>query len=243
IRSVSANPDFKLLIGGSAASDEIVSAVIQITVDDTVNAASVATIKLQDEDCKITDLDKFKCGAPVQIDLGYVGATKTVFKGEVTGLRASFPRRGNQVLLVIAQDKFHRLRRNRRLKTYLNMTDSAAVQEVAGAAGLSAEVHATPITQNAILQWNQADADFVLERASLFAYEAFVDDAKLVFRKPKLSAAEATTIEWHEKLRHFNTSISLHKQHKKVTVLAWDMMAKAPLEASAEEGQERDLMG
>lgn len=240
---MSANPDFKLLIGGSAASEEIISAVIQITVDDAVNAASVATIKLQDEDCKVTDLDKFKCGAPIQIDLGYVGATKTVFKGEITGLRASFPRRGNQVLLVIAQDKFHRLRRNRRQKTFLSMKDSAAVEEVAREAGLSAEVEATPIKQDSILQWNQTDADFVLERASLFAYEAFVDDAKLVFRKPKLGDAEVATIEWHQKLRHFATSISLHQQHKQVTVRAWDMLKKAPLEASAGEGDERDLMG
>ncbi len=239
----SSNPDFKVYVAGRPLADDVVTAVIQITVDDSVGAAAVATIKLRDDGCKISDEGPFKCGAPIKVDLGLVGSTQTVFVGEVTGLRAAFPRRGNQTLLVIAQDKFHRLRRNRRQKTYLNTKDSDAVSQAAQAAGLTAQADATPITQESILQWNQTDADFVLERASLFGFEAFVDDGKLIFREPKLTDSEAVTIEWHQALKHFTTSISLHQQQKELKVRAWSMKDKEMLEFSAATGDERDLMG
>lgn len=237
--------DFKIYDAGSLVGDEVRQAVIQITVDDAIGQASVATIKLLDENSKLSDGTKFKVGNEVKIDLGYVGTTKQVFMGEVTGWQGAFPRRGNQTLTVIAKDKFHRLRRNRRQKTFSEMKDSDAVSEAAQEAGLSmGTVDPTPITQNCIIQWNETDADFILERANLFGWETFVDDkGKLVFRKPDLAGSKVATLEWHKELRTFSTSLALHDQQKELKVTAWDMVAKTKLEASALEGDERNTMG
>lgn len=241
----SRKPDFKIYVGGNPIKDEYVAAVIQVTVDDAVNAAALATIKFRDDGAKVSDKGPFKIGAEVVIHLGYVGATEQVFLGEVTAHKASFPRRGNQTLLVIAQDKFHRLRRNQRQKTFLEMKVSDAIAQVASnAEGISSsDAEATAIKQDSILQWNQTDADFVLEQASLLGYEAFVDEAKLVFRKPKVNDAAVITIKWHAALRHFSTSVSLHRQQKELKVGAWNMLDKAAIIGSAAVGQERDLMG
>ncbi len=237
-------PDFKIYDNGSPIPDEVVSAVIQITVDDALDAAAVATIRLRDDLCWLSNDTKFKIGNEIKVELGYVGQTQQVFIGEVTGWKGSFPRRGNQTLTVIAQDRFHRLRRNRRQKTFLEMKDSEAVSAAATAVDgiTSAQCTATPIKQDCIIQWNQTDADFILERASLYGMEVYVDDAKLIMRDPKLSDAPVATLEWHKQLQHFSTSISLLRQQKEVKVTAWNMDGKVALEATAKENDERNLM-
>lgn len=237
-------PDFQVKVDGSPISDDIVAAVIQITVDDALDAAAVATIKLRDDYSQVSDDHPFGLGAEIEICLGYVGDANTaVFNGEITGYRGAFVRRGNQTLTIVCHDKFHRLRRNRRSKTYLSAKDSDVISQAASAAGLSTDVEATPLTQDAIIQLNQTDADFILERAGLFGYEVYVDDGKLVARKPDLSGGPVTTLIWHEELRHFSVAIDLSRQQKEVKVQAWDMTNKQLVTASAKTGKERDLMG
>lgn len=236
-------PDFKITEDGTPIPDDVVAAVIQITVDDVLDGAAVATVRLRDEGAALSSGSHFSIGAELVIELGYVGDTSQVFVGEVTGWKGGFPRRGNPTLTVVAQDRFHRLRRNRRRKTFLEMKDSDAIAEVASAAGLSPKVTATPVQQHSIIQWNQSDADFVLERAGLFDLEVFVDGKTLVVREPALDAASVAKIRWHEELHNFTTAASLARQHKQLKVSAWDMTRKQRVEAVVAKGKERSLMG
>ena len=143
----------------------------------------------------------------------------------------------------MAHDRFHLLRRNRRSKTSLQVKDSDVIAQAAQAAGLSAKVSATPVTHEAILQFNQTDADFVLERAALCGFETFVEGKELICRPPELSASPVATLIWHEELRHFETTISVAGQHQELTAQAWDMKAKQLVTATAKEGSERGKMG
>ncbi|MGE0712954.1 MAG: phage late control D family protein [Planctomycetota bacterium] len=237
-------PDFKIKVDGSPIADKLVSAVIHVTVDDALDAAAVATIKLRDKASEVSNDHPFKVGAAIEICLGYVSnCTTVVFKGEVTGHQGSFVRRGNQTLVVICHDKFHRLRRNRRSASHLKVKDSDVITKAAQAAGLSADVKASPFTQEIIHQLNQTDADFVLERAAQIGREVYVDDAKLVCREPDLKGSKVTTLEWHMQLRHFQVAIDVSRQTKEAKVQAWDMVQKKRIEASAKKGKERDLMG
>jgi uncharacterized protein len=236
--------DFKISDGGSPIADEVRESLVQITVDDMLDAAAVATVKLRDPDGVLSSGTKFKIGNELKIELGYVGSGVTeVFKGEITGWKGAFVRRGGQTLTIVAQDKFHRLRRNRQQKTFLNMKDSAAVQQAATAAGITATVEDTGVNQDAISQWNQSDADFILQRANVYGFECFYDGTTLQFRKPKLDGAAAVTLEWHKKLKSFTVALSLEAQQKDVKVSSWDMVQKAPVTSSVAKGQERSMMG
>lgn len=236
--------DFKLSDNGSPVADVVRQAVVQITVDDMLDAAAVAMVKLRDTDGALSDGSKFKVGNELKIELGYVGsAVQEVFKGEVTGWKGAFVRRGGQMLTIIAQDKFHRLRRNRRQKTFLNMKDSDAISQVCSGAGLTASAEATTITQDVICQWNLSDADFILQRASALGLEVFFDGGQLQVRKPKLDDAAAATLEWHDKLKSFNVVLSMQGQQKDLKVSSWDMKQKAPIAATVAKGQERSMMG
>lgn len=236
--------DFKLSEAGSPVSDTVRQAVLQITVDDLLDAAAVAMIKLRDADGALSDGSKFKIGNELKIELGYLGSSvQEVFKGEITGWKGAFVRRGGQTLTVIAQDKFHRLRRNRRQKTYLNMKDSDAIAQVVQGAGLTAEAEATTVTQDVICQWNQTDADFLLQRAAAAGREVFFADGKLKVREPRLDDAAAVTLEWHEALKSFNVVLSLQSQQKDLKVSSWDMKQKAAISATVAKGEERSMMG
>lgn len=236
--------DFKIYDAGSLLTDAIRKDVIQITVDDMLDAAAIATVKLRDEGGLHSDGSKFKVGNELKIELGYLGsALVEVFKGEVTGWKGAFPRRGGRTLTVTAHCKFHRLRRNRRQKTFLNMKDSVVVQQVAQAAGLTAEVETTPVTQDVVCQWNSTDADLILQRAQALGYECFVKGAVLKFRKPALSDGAAATLEWHKGLKSLNLVLSLESQQADLKVSSWDMKQKAPVTATVAQGSERDMMG
>lgn len=237
-------PDFKITDNGSPIANDVVADVIQITVDDTTDEASLATIKISDKGFRRSDGSILGVGNEVKIELGYVGDTMEVFAGEVTGWRGAYPRRGGGTLTIVAQDKFHRLRRNRRSKTHTNVKDSDAVTQAGQAAGLTVEVGApTAVTQDSISQFNQTDADFILQKAKANGYEASFEKGKLKFRKPNLDAAAASTLKWHEELRSFTAVLKVAGQQADVKVSAWDMKQKAPISATATKGEEGSLMG
>ena len=240
----SSKPNFTVTVDGSPIRDDLISALVSITVDEPLDQAAVCAIKFRDDGAQLSSEHPFQVGATLEIGLGYVGeSTTNVFKGQVTGHKGAFARRANPTFTILGHDRFHLLRRNRRSKTFLQIKDSDAIKQVAQEAGLSAKVDATPITHEAIFQINQTDADFILERAAVLGYETFVEGSELRSRPPDLSAKAVATLIWHEELRHFETRISLANQHPELKVQAWSMKEKKLLEATAKKGQERSLMG
>jgi phage protein D len=235
-------PAFEVYDSGSKIGDALKARILQITVDDRVDQAAVAMIELSDEKDEVSGGKAFKVGNELKIELGYVGKTAVVFEGEVTGSKGTYPRRGPATFTVVGMDKFHRLRRNRRVETYLKMKDSDVASQVAGKAGLSCDAEATSLKLDYICQQNQTDADFLLERAKLYGYEVWVDGKTLKFRKPKLDEGAASKIKWHEQLKHLSTTISLLRAQE-VKVSAWNMKDKKGVSHSAKKGDELSLMG
>jgi len=241
-------PDCRITDAGRLLRQEIEHCLIGVTVDEPLGQAAVATIKLRDEEGAIAAKgDTFAIGNTVEVELGYVGKTERVFVGEVTAWRGGFTQRGRETLTVVCQDRFHRLRRNRRQKTFLEQTDAAIVQamsaELRQGGVNSVAADATPVTHDCVIQWNQTDADFILERAALHGYVVYVDDRTLRFKEPDLEAGPAATAEWHRTLYDFRTSISLTDQQDELQVTAWNMADKKPVQVTVTAGDERSRQG
>ena len=237
-------PDFQIYDDGSKIQDDMKSAVISIVVDERLDQAAVCTIELSDREGRLSDGKHFKLCSDLKVELGYVGTgTKTVFEGEVTGWKGAFPRRGPGTLTVIALDRFHRFRRERKQRTFKQMKDSEIVQQVAGDHGCSADTQATKVKHDYMVQFNQSDADFLLERASVNGHELWVDGKKLVFRQPKLDQGPATRIKWHENMKRFAPTLSLVHAHPSVKTTSWDMLQKKMVLSHAKKGDEVSLMG
>ncbi len=236
-------PDWKITEDGNPVSDAVNAAIVQIVVDERLDQASVCTIELRDEGGLHSDGSKFKVGAELKVSLGYVGATKVVFEGEITGWRGAFPRRGPQVLGVVAHDRFHRLRRARKSRTFLSMKDSEIVQQLVSDHGLSADASATQVKHDYVIQANQSDADFLLARAAANGFECFVDGKKLVFRAPALDGSPVAKLEWHKNLKRFAPTISLARVQTGVKATTYDVKQKQLVTENAKKGDELSLMG
>lgn len=235
-------PDFAIHDAGAALERGLLDKLLQVTVDEPLDGAAVATLRFRDEEGKLSSGSALAVGHELRVELGWVGGEKReVFLGEVVAWKGGFAQLGKETLTVVALDRFHRLRRNRRRKTWLQLKDSEVVSQVAGQAGLSTKVEATPVTHEALHQWNQTDADLVLERARLFGWVAYVHQKTLHFHPPRLGDGPVARVQWHADLHHFQCAISLLEQQQALKVTAWDMSRKQPLAASA--SSERDLMG
>lgn len=235
-------PDFELHDSGALLGRGVLDKLLQVTVDEPLDGAAVATLRFRDPEGAFSSGTTLAVGHELRVGLGWVGGSvQEVFLGEVVAWKGSFAQVGKETLTVVALDRFHRLRRNRRRKTWLNMTDSDVVAAVAAQAGLSAECEASPVTHEALHQWNQTDADLVLERAGLLGWVAYVHQKKLHFHPPRLDAGPVARVKWHEDLHDFSCATSLHDQQQELKVTAWRMGGKAPLTATAKT--ERDLMG
>lgn len=236
-------PDFLVEDGGQPITKTVRDSVIQITVDERLNQAAACTIELRDDGGVLSDGTKFKLGSEVRVGLGYVGKTKVVFEGEVTGWKGAFPRRGPRTLTVVAHDRFHRLRRERKQRSFLSMKDSEIAQKIAGEYGFSCDVKTSSVQHDYVLQANEPDADFLLERARASGYELFVEGKKLVFRAPKVDGAPAVKLKWHENMKRFAPTISVARTPTRVVATSYDMKQKKLVTATAKKGDEGASMG
>lgn len=171
---------------------------------------------------KWSDRDLFEIGKTLEIKLGYVEQSETLFTGEITGSdllcdSAHVPR-----LVVRGYDRAHRLTRSRQTHSFTNMTDSDIVQQIAARYGLTAETDTTTEVYPYVLQNNQTDAEFLEDRAHRIGFELFVRDRKLIFRARKHAAAESFTLQYPTDVQRISVFRSSMQQASAVTTRSWD---------------------
>ena len=144
----------------------------------------------------------FAPGAEVTIRLGYVDALEQVFDGEVTRVATSYGEQGSTIT-VEGHSRLHRLRGDTRTRSFLNATDGEIATAVALDAGLQAEVDRTETRYDHVVQANQSDYDFLLERARRIGFEVGVDGRSLLFRRRPDGSPSSLTLVWGDEQRAF----------------------------------------
>jgi phage protein D len=233
-----AAPDFTLTVGGSSVPLDVRGMVTRILARDSVSTAGTFEFDLTNWDAtegrvRWSDDSLFDPGKPVQIQLGYIEALGTVMDGEITGLEVTFPETGAPLLTVRGYDRFHRLRRGRRTRSYLQVKDSDLASQIAGDLGLTPDVEATAEVHPYLLQMNQTDVDFLLTRARAVGYELSVDEKTLHFRKSRHDRGKVVSLGMTTGLLSFRAYLSTADQVSKVAVRSWDHKAKEPLVGQA----------
>ncbi len=236
-------PDFQITCDGKKIPGNAQHSVISITIDQSLDMADMFHIKLQNEEFIWSDSDLFADGVKVKIELGYQGELHPAIEGEVTALQCSFPRRGTSTLTVTGLDKYHRLRRGRKSRSFLNVKDSDVARQIAGEYGLSAQVEDTGVVHPYLFQNNQADLDFLLERAAQTDYLVQIRDNTLIYQKPTLSKDRVVSLKWGLNLKQFRPAISLANQFTDVQVRAWDAREKREIVANARSNDLQSVMG
>ena len=238
-------PSFTVKVDGTDLSPDARGNVLEITVDERLDAPAAFSLELVNWDMAqqavtFSDDQLFRPGAVVEIELGHGTSTTHVITGEVTGLELQLSERVRSILVVRGYDRLHRLRRGRHTQSFKQAKDSDLATKLAKAAGLGDNVEDSGEVHAYLLQSDQTDLDFLLERARSCGYELLVDDKTLIFRKLRNARGKVETLSATGELLSVSAYLSTSNQVSEVSVLGWDPKAKKALVGRA---QARDLNG
>ena len=153
----------------------------------------------------------------------------TLFEGTVTGLEGQFPSGRSPEVTVLAEDRLQDLRMTRRTRSFADVSDAAAMRQIAGDYGLTADVTVNGPTHKILAQVNQSDLAFIRERAHVLDAEVWVN-GRTLHVKPRADRRETTvTLAYRIDLSAFSVLADLAHQRTTVTVAGWDVAGKSAI--------------
>jgi phage protein D/phage baseplate assembly protein gpV len=239
----SAITKFTVKVNGQKLAATVIDQILDVTVEQDVAIPEAFTLRLWDEPLVseeggdtafgLLSSDTFKLGASIDISLGQVNVEPaSVFKGEITSVEAEARSAGGILLTVRGYDKAHRLHRERKTRTFVQVTDSDVASTIAGDHGLTASASVSGPIHEHLYQDNQTDWEFLRGRANDLGCELYVRDSKLVMRLP---ASEGTTPthKMEQTLQRIRLRVSAPTQVSQVTVKGWDPKTKKAIVGTA----------
>lgn len=181
-------------------------------------------------------VDKVKLGAPVEISVkDEKDRLYTIFAGELTAVELEVAGELGPVIHLRGYDVRHRLRRGRSTRAFQDAKDSEAAEKIAGEIAVPIEVKGSSVTHEFLLQADQTDYDFLVQRAAAIGYELSVAEfgKKLLFRPIKVDGPKAAVLDLDGSVISFRGTCSILSQFDAVKVRGWDPLTKKELTAEA----------
>ena len=241
-------PQFKVFINGRELQVEVAVDIMSVTVSQYTEGADVFTIELNNwhsdrQEYKWSDNDQFAVGLEVEIKMGYFDNIQSLIKGEITAIEPEFHAEKAPTLKVQGYDRLHRFRRGRKTRSFIEVKDSQVAEQIARELKLQAQIEDTQIVQPYLLQNNQTNIDFLLERARRIRYEVDVQNRTLIFRAVANNRGKAITLVFKDKLKSFYPRLTTLGQVSEVIVRSWDPKTKKAIVGRARAGDETSKMG
>lgn len=231
-------PTFDMVVGYAPLPTLVAKSILDISVTEHLSPPSQFSFSLNDP--KLDFIKKegglFTEGIRVEISLGFVGNTRRMIVGEISGLTASFPSSGPATLQVEGFDLLHRLTRGTIYRTFggpdpnSGIPDSQIVTQIAGEASLTPSVETTPARNEPRVQNHKTDLAFLEELAGANGYYLWIDGDTLNFKSAP-PTAETISLERGKTLSSFSPRLSTTGQVNAVEVRGWDPIQKQPISA------------
>src|SRR6266404_4148731 len=245
-------PNFKVEVEGRELDPEAKGDVLDVKVTmDLDNLTSFdLTINNWDDKrfaFKYSDTTIFDVGNRVHVRMGYADDLRFMASGLISTLTPKFPESGSPTLGVTGVDAMLKLRDRKPVgsdvKKFVDRTDWQIAQEIAARNHLDVKVTEKGPRQPLVVQKNQDDAQFLMERAKRIDFDCFIridpDTGRdtLYFISPTDardgSKVRVYVFEWGKSLINFNPVLKLGQQVSKVTVRGWDPRTKKPISYTA----------
>ncbi len=220
----------EVLADGTALSAAVLEQLTGLRVKSSFGLPARATLRFDDIGYSIAAGTTFAIGSTITVQMA---AGQKLFTGEVTGVDLQLDR-GVPDFVVIADDLSYKMTLGNKVRSFAQMKYSDIVSTIAGEYGLSPTVDDSA-TMYDYVQQTDSDFGFLSEMAERLGYDWWIDDRKLMFRKPTAGPAGAV-LTVGEDLRQFSVRASaLHPGATKVT--GWTPKTKQGLigQASAAE--------
>jgi phage protein D len=245
-------PDYRILVNGQELHPDTKGDVLEVKVTmdiDNLTSFELTINNWDDEhiDFKYSDLDTFDVGTSIEVFMGYAGKVLSMVKGQVSGLSPRFPESGTPTLGVSGLDAMFRLKDRKPgpndRKSFTNMADWEIAQVIAARNGLQSKVTRVGQKYDLVVQKNQDDALFLMERAKRIDFDCFIANDSVTgldtlnFTQPTDSRAGGQAkyyeFEWGRSLISFSPTLTLSKQVGQITVRGWDPRTKEAIVATA----------
>ena len=245
-------PNFKVFVEGTELDENTHGDILDLTVvmdKEALTSFSMTVSNWDDSsfDFKYSDGTTFYIGNRVDIQMGYANDLRFMMSGIIQTLSPRFPESGPPTLSVSGAD--HRVRLKDRKpkendnKKFKDLQEHEIVQEIARRNHLDHEVTQPTPSFGTVMQKNQDDLTFLMERAKKIDFDFYVsvnpDTGKdtLYFVRPTdnrdARRTKIFTFEWGKNLISYNTQLTLNKQVSSVTVRGWDPTTKQPISYKA----------
>lgn len=197
---------------------------------------------------KYSDKDLLDVGTGVLIQMGYAGRLRKMLSAVIKTVSPSFPSSGLPTISISGADRLTMLQGFKPgsgdAKQFLKMRDWEIAQKIAKRHDLDVEVTQEGPEHPCVMQKDQDDLEFLLERAKRVGFDCYIEfdqstkKDKLYFIKPKDNrdsrAVDTYTYRWGEELHAFTPKLTVGRQVAKVTVRGWDPKTKDKIEYTAE---------
>lgn len=241
--------------GGSQwqpASKDLMEDLLKITVEESLHAPAMFTLMIHNSYLTTSARPEyqpwrykelFEIGNKVKI--GFVSSTtqdpnfnqeleEYLIEGEITGIEVSFNEKSEAPIIVRGYDISHRLHRGRHNHSYLKMSDTEIVKDIAKRTGIGINLNRCDNSgqqHEYVFQENQTHMDFLRERAARIGYELYVQDNKLNFCKP--ASQSSLQLKWLDDINSFKIRITSAEQVSSVEVRSWDYTQKKAISETA----------
>lgn len=198
------------------------------------------------------------CNKTVEIRMGYSSDLKLMMRGQFTTMEPSFGAAG-PVLRVRALNELHFLRRKQYSYAWSDMRDSDIALDLGQLPHPTLDGPSVPrfpveieVDDNArgeepvlphVIQRNQYDIDFLLERARRRGYVVFLKPNGKLYFGPSLTRAEPPVyrLKWGVSLIDFNPRLTTANQIRAVVANYWDRRGKQLLEVRVDLQTDPDI--
>lgn len=241
VSPIAANTDLvtmTVLANGSALPDTF--EVQQIRTQRQVNRIPSARIVLYDGDASgeafaISSSSTLLPGTTIVIKAGYHNGTEsTLFSGIVVRHAIQVRSNHKSYLVLTCFDKALGLTIGRK-SAYVGTTDSAIFSQIIGAAGLTAQVSATPAASMNMVRYYATDWDFLVARAEVNGMLVLVADGCVNIAPPKVDGTPTLLIEYGNALNEVTAEIDASLQLSSVTATSWDCASQATVAGQSSE--------
>jgi uncharacterized protein involved in type VI secretion and phage assembly len=231
-------PGVAVTVDGAELDPKWRNALDEVKVVNTLQLPDMALVRLIDPKGENVDTHPLQIGKNLEIKASAMGdrSTTSIFKGQIAAVEPEFGANGC-IIAIRAYDKSHKLNRNKKTRTFQQVSCSNMAQKVIGENGLAAQAQSTDVVHEFFQQSNETDWDFLWRIALLHDYLVVADDQTIHFQPADKTAGASVSLTWQQELISFRPRMSGVQQPQSVDVRAWDPKSKQNVSGTASSPQ------
>lgn len=229
---------FRIKVNGTPIPDAVMVKGISVTY--TANRVPYAIVTILDGDVasqrfESSDMDIFSPGSEIEIQAGYHGDNKAIFKGLIVRHTLKIPQNGASCIEVECKDKCSKLTVGRKNKYFFNQTDQAIIEDILRGK-VRSQVESTSVRHKEMVQYFSTDWDFIVTRAEANGMLVLAKEGQVAVKKPNFTQSTKFSVVYGTGIYEFEAAMDARDQYPDAKTFTWNPADQAVQQASPSGG-------